>query len=146
MHKQFETLRLQRGTDQAHTCNVAAGSVEARYETRLDRIGGADKDDRDRVGGRFRGFRRIGAAPGENDSDVSSNQLVGQGRQLVVVTLRPAIFDDNIPTFRVPIFLQASTERGAREIPRRQAVKKTNDRHGGLLRAHLARHEDGPTA
>ena len=73
--QQPQTLGLQFRPEQAEPRDIAAGAVEARDDASLDRIGGANEDDRDRRGRRYYRFRRIGAAGCDDHRNLAADQI-----------------------------------------------------------------------
>jgi hypothetical protein len=71
---------------------------------------------------------------------LTANQIGRQRRQLVIVIVRPAIFNRDVPAFDESGFGQAIAERGdkVRGTGCRRAPEKTDHRHRWLLRARAA--------
>jgi len=94
-----------------YACDVSAGLVQAGNESKLNWIGTNVKDNRN-CGGRSFGRNGSRRAPERNDhADLPASQIGGQPLQLIVVALRPTIFDRQIQTFGIASFLQAVPER-----------------------------------
>src|SRR5262249_20704911 len=76
-----------------------------------------------------------------NHSNLATNQVGRQRRQLVVLTLCPAIFDRHVLALDIASFFQALAERAhkVREQIRRSAVEESDHRHRRLLRARRER-------
>jgi hypothetical protein len=103
--QQIELLAGQRRDQQADAGDIAAGPVEARNQAVSDRIGGADKYDGSCSRCGLRRFCRIGAAGGEEDVDLSSEQIGHQLWQTLVMTFSEAVFDRDVLVFDVAGFL-----------------------------------------
>src|SRR5262249_36528806 len=109
--QQFQSLRSQSDRDHAYARDVAARPVETCYETKGDRVSGADEND---WNGRCRRLRREPRVNPPHSSDygyLSANQVGRKLRQSIVLKVRPTKFDRQISTFDIAIFLQALRER-----------------------------------
>src|SRR5262249_32957823 len=78
---------------------------------------------------------------GCDDGRLTTNQITGEYRQLLVSTLRPTVFYRDVLALEISDFLKALTERcyQGRGISRRCAPQKSDHRHCGLLRARRER-------
>src|SRR5262245_25569385 len=126
---------------------MTAWAVEAFYEAKLYRVNTDGKDDRYCLGRRFGGKngRRI---DGSNYGHLPLNQFGGQSRQLVIVSVAPAIFDGYISIFVIPSGTQAATE-GFHEVRRggsRSGVEISNYRERALLSPRRQWPRDGRTS
>src|SRR5262245_24654265 len=105
--------------EQAHTRKVTARTVEARDETKLDRVAPRNEDNRKF---RCRGLcykRRINTTDCSDDSDPTANEVGGEHRQPIVVTFCPAVLDGDILAFDVSNLFQPLIERGYERPPLR---------------------------
>jgi hypothetical protein len=104
--EQLEPLWYQFIIEQAHTREVTAWTVEARDETKLDRVAPSNKDDR-----KFRCSdlcckRRINTTDCGDDTDRTANEIGGECRQPIVVTLCPTVLDGDIQAIDIPNLFQ----------------------------------------
>lgn len=95
MHKP-ESFGLQCRSEQAHAGDIASRSTEAHDDADLDRIGGADEDDRDCGGCRFCNFCGVATAGGQDHGNFTFDQIGHQARQPGILTF-PARY--SITTF-----------------------------------------------
>src|ERR1700738_1913652 len=74
---------------------------------------------------------------GGDHGHLTTHQLGSQGRQLVIVSLGPSIFDRHIPAFVITGSTETATEflHEMRCCAGRRGVHVTNHRHSRLLRA-----------
>jgi hypothetical protein len=108
--QQLQSLRLQLRAQCGHAREIAARSVQTGDEPESDRITADEEDDRN---GRGRGFGRERPKDliGRGDhGDLSTDQIGCQHRQPIVLLLRPAIFDRDIPALDIAGFSQALEE------------------------------------
>jgi hypothetical protein len=91
--------------------NDAAGPIEARDQTELDRVTAGAEDNRNGRGrGLSRAWRNNAAGRGENGNP-TTHQISGQFRQSVELALRPAIFDREVLAFDIAQFAQPLAKR-----------------------------------
>jgi hypothetical protein len=76
--------------------DVPSGVRQAGDKPVSDRIGGRQHDDRDGAGNVLRSAGHCGSTQGDNDIDLTLDQLGGQRGELSDVTLRVAELDDKI--------------------------------------------------
>src|SRR5262245_54177437 len=139
--QQFQPLRLQLNAHRGHTGEIGTRSIQASDKPECDRINAGDEDDRN---GRGRSFGREHSkdVTGLGDyGDLLMDQIGRQRRQPMVLLLRPAILDGDIPTFDKAGFAQALA-KGAHPT-RVQVGGRTaqvpDHRHRSLLRARRQR-------
>jgi len=77
--QQLQALPIRFRTQRGHTCEVTARSVQAGYETDLNRIGAGDKNNGDRGGFSLGRYRRL--AVRDNHAHLTANQIGCQCRQ-----------------------------------------------------------------
>src|SRR5262249_41858648 len=133
--QQLKLLRHQEGVEIAYPCDVPAWSIEAGDKPKLYGIGPSLEHDRNR-GGRSLGSEcGRGAGPG-NHSAPPADKISGQGRQSIVMFLRPAVFDRDILPLDIAGFLKTFTEGGHKErvSSGRSAAEESDHRHRRLLR------------
>jgi hypothetical protein len=129
-----KSLTGQVGIHGGDASEITARSVEARDQTKLDRVSGDREDNRDRRTGCL--GRRCSRWP-QRDNDVctAAHQIGGQFGHSFALEPAPAILDQYIPAFNVPDFaqpfLKAGDERSTNFGP--PIEKNTNDRRRRLL-------------
>src|SRR5215472_379000 len=107
--EQFEPFGRELHIQQAHTREIATGTVQAGNESCLHRVGPHLEDDRDRRSRRFCcDCRRSGDR--NNHSHLSANKVSRQCGQAIVAALRPEIFDRHIAALDVTDIVKALTE------------------------------------
>src|SRR6516164_4986161 len=118
--------------------------VKARDQAELDRINAHPKDDRNCLGRCFSGKNRRRVDRGDHGY-LATNQLGSQGRQLVIVSVGPPIFDRHIPAFVITGSTEAATECLHKVCccAGRRGVHVANDGHSRLLRARRERPRGG---
>src|SRR5215831_17097113 len=114
--------------------------VKARDQAELDRINAHPKDDRNSLGRCFSGKNRRRVDRGDH-GHLSTNQLGSQGRQLVIVSVGPPIFDRHIPALVITGSTEAATECLHKVCccAGRGGVHVANDGHSRLLRPRRER-------
>ena len=118
-----------------HAGEIAAGTVEARNEPKLDRIRSHHEDNRDRLGRRLGGAHCGRVSERDNDTHLTTDQIGRQGWQAIGLTICPAVFDQHVATFDVAAFRQSLAERrdeGSR-IARRRISEEPDHRLVRLL-------------
>src|SRR5262249_31152621 len=98
--EQLETLGVEVVRDARHSCDVAAGTREARREPGSDGIVPRGCDDRDDAGGYGCGPGRD-AAPRDDDADVQLRQCSGHCGESVDIAGGIACLEHNGPAFDV---------------------------------------------
>src|SRR6516165_1637078 len=138
--QQLKLLRHQEGVEIAYPCDVPAWSIEAGDKPKLYGIGPSLEHDRNCRGRSLGSECGRGAGPGDH-SDPPANKISGQGRQSIVVFLRPAVFDRDIPPLDIAGFLKTFTEGSHKERVSSgcSAAEKPDHRHRRLLRARRQR-------
>src|SRR5262249_61072119 len=91
-------------------CDIASRSAKALDQPRFDRIAAICENDRNCRGRSLSRGRYFGPTERKNDRDAAAKQLVGQGRQSIVVTVRPALLNCDVATLDVAGFAQALPE------------------------------------
>jgi hypothetical protein len=109
--QQFESFRVHRAREQAHTCDIAARPIDAGHEAGFDWIAAIHEHDRCNRGCRF--CCQCGDVTTErcDDTDMPPNQIGRERRQPVRLAFGPAIFDGHVLALDKASFLQAPTER-----------------------------------
>src|SRR5215813_7276092 len=141
--QQLKLLRHQEGVEIAYPCDVPAWSIEAGDKPKLYGIGPSLEHDRNRRGRSLGSECGRGAGLG-NHSDPPADKISGQGRQSIVMFLRPAVFDRDILPLDIAGFLKTFTEGGHKErvSSGRSAAEESDHRHRRLLRARRERPHD----
>jgi hypothetical protein len=117
---------------------VTAWPGEAGDQPVRDRVGPTPEDDRDRRGRTFRGKRRRRVAR-HDQIDLAADEVGGQCRQLIVMALRPAVFDRQILSLDVAGFAQSLADRGQKNCSSPAGTEDADHRHRLLLRARSER-------
>jgi hypothetical protein len=146
--QQFKSLCDHFGREEAYARKVATRAFEAPDKAEIDRVATGHKNDWDRFGrcfGRKRG--RCGPRCGDHGHR-AANQVGGQPRQAIVLTLGPAVFDRYVSALDVACFGQASVKCGHLLACgfERQRIDKSDHRHRRRLRARRERPRDGRAA
>src|SRR6202451_796672 len=97
---------------EAYACDVAIRPVEAGYYTSFDRIRAHDEDYRNGRCCRFGRERRRKPACGGDDGNLAANQIGGQRRQPIVLSVRPAVFERYVPALDESVFVDATAKIG----------------------------------
>ena len=107
--QQFEPLRPQLHAQIGDTGEIAAGPGEARNKAKLHRIAG----DKKTIGiVAVAVFAALTAGPFDAITATRARDKIGgQGRQPIVVAVRPAIFDGDVAALDIAGFAQALVER-----------------------------------
>src|SRR3974390_3249711 len=126
---------------------VTSRMVKAGGQAELDRVNAHAKDDGNGLACCFCGKDRRRVDGGDH-GHLATHQLGSQGRQLVIVSLGPSIFDRHIPAFVITGSTETATEflHEMRCCAGRRGVHVTNHRHSRLLRAHRERPRCSRTA
>jgi len=101
--QQAESLRYQLGVQLGYAGDVATRPVQAGYEAERDRVTGRLEHDRNDSGGCFCCESRGCASRGDHVHFLA-HQICRQSRKSIIVTLRPAVFERDIPVFDVAGF------------------------------------------
>jgi hypothetical protein len=91
--QQVEPLSRKLSLHKRDAGDIATGVAEAGDKARLDRVDGDIEDDRNCRGYRFGRDYRSGTR-GDHHRHPALDQIGGQRRQSIVLTFRPAVFDD----------------------------------------------------
>ena len=83
-----------------HACGIAARPIKAADEVELHRIADGGEDNGNRSVRRLCRERRRSASRG-NHGHLTMNQIRHHRRQPITSTLRPAVFDRNVPAFNI---------------------------------------------
>ena len=110
--KQLQPFRPNRHVPPGNASEVSSRSAQARNEPKLDRVESHVKDNRNGSGRRFGGQRSRRASGNRNYVDLPTHQIGSQRWKPVVVSLRPSIFDRNIPPLDVTNLAQSLVEGG----------------------------------
>src|SRR5262249_46333504 len=139
--KQLYAFCLQRGRKKTHACPAATRSIEARNETKLNRVISGQEHDRNCFRHRLGGKCRRNATSGGNNRERMGDEISGKRRQPIVLTFRPAIFDGYVSSFDIACLIETLTECGylVRRAVGRCAVEEPDHRHRRLLRARRER-------
>src|SRR5262245_4652107 len=138
--QQLKLLRHQEGVEIAYPCDVPAWSIEAGDKPKLYGIGPSLEHDRNCRGRSLGSECGRGAGPGDH-SDPPADKISGQGRQSIVMFLRPAVFDRDILPLDITGFLKTFTEGSHKERVSSgcSAAEKPDHRHRRLLRPRRER-------
>lgn len=130
----FQSLRRDFHVQLGHACDVAARPAETLDEAELNRVRGAFEHDWNGLGRRFRGQRCWRAGRGD-DCDLTPNQIGSKRREMVVLVLRPAVFDGHVAAIDVTGLTETIEEslylRGIGFG--RRGIKEANHRRQSLL-------------
>jgi hypothetical protein len=109
--QELESLGIGLNAHAADTGYIAAWAIHAGDEAVRNRVGAGLEHDRDRRGCRLcrETWRRGGA--GGNHSHAKADKIGRQRRQLLIVTIRIAIFGCHIAALDVSDFREATLER-----------------------------------
>ena len=133
-------LRIRPVWTPAHPGDVLARPSKARDETELDGIIADEENDGNR---RRRGLGRECRAVGVGNDhyDPAANQIGGERRQSIILALRPAVFDSQVPALDRAGLVQALAEcsKPLRERPRRHPAEEPDHRQRRLLRSRRER-------
>ena len=145
---ELEALRFERASQHVNAGGVATRPVEAVDEPDVHRIVAGDEHDRYRRSRGLGSDRRGGCAESGKNGYLPPNQVGCERRQLIELSVRPAIFDLNVLALDVAGLIQALEEPGRRQCERlrREKSKKPYHLHRGLLRARGKRQCDHPSA
>src|SRR5262249_12270120 len=110
---------------------------EAGDETKPDWIVGDGKDDGDRRGCSLGREGRDGAFGRGDHGNLSAHQFTGQRRQLIILTVRPAIFDCYVLALDMTRLLQGLSKRAQtlHVVLKRCGSEEADHRECRLLRA-----------
>src|SRR5262245_8290063 len=138
--QEFKPLRLEGDRQTADARDIPAGPVHARDETVLYLVAAGLEDNRYRGGCCLRCKGGRGRAACRDDSDLTANEIGGQQRQSIVLTVRPPIFDRHVPPLDVSGLAQTLAECGRelRACPTRTKIE-IPDNWNGCLRARRKR-------
>src|SRR5262245_53805235 len=126
------------GTD---TGDVAARSVQAGDEAKLDRVAAGAEDDRNCRGAGFGGERGWCSTGTDDDGNAATDQIGRQFRQPLGFIVRPSVFDLYVATLGEADFTQAFAECREHRCAGlgRTRVEISDHRHWCLLRARRQR-------
>ena len=129
--QQFQELWPDLDTQIGHACQIAARPAQARNEPDLHRIGDGSEHNGDFCGCGFDGLRRW-RRQRSNQSDIAPDEIGGHGRQAIVLALRPALLDRQIPALAVTGLGETLAKCTAEREPNpgwARAVKDTDHGH-----------------
>ena len=89
-----------------HAGQVTAGSAQAGNKSQRDRIGAGEKHNRNCIGRCLGGPRPGNPAERCDRCHLAAYEIGGQGRQSIILTLRPAVLDSQIAALDKAGFLQ----------------------------------------
>ena len=137
---EFEPLGEQFGRQPGDAGGRAPRPTEARHQAEFHRVVAGEKNQRNGRTGFAHAERRADAA-GNDDGCATLNEIGREHRQPIEMTLRPAIFDDEVPTVDEADLGKALAERDEKIAisADRAAVEKSDHRHRRLLRARRER-------
>ena len=121
-----------------HARDIAAGTVETRNETEIDRVRAGRENDRNGCGCSF-GSHCSRRGEGNDRIYGTRHQIGGQCRQAVEARIGRAIFDCEIAPFDIAGILEALPNGADLSIIQLSAAEQADQRHDGLLRARRAR-------
>src|SRR6516165_7310250 len=133
----FELLCPHAAEYGAYACRVAARSIDACDEAKVDWVAGDREDDGNGCACRLGGERSDGATDGDNDSRLAASQLRCERRQSIVLLVRPREVAHHVTAFDVTGFAQAAPKLD--QAPNvgllGPAAEKADHGHRRLLRA-----------
>src|SRR5215211_3183961 len=146
--QETKPLSLHLANEKIYPRRVAAGSVKAGYETKVDRVHAAAEDNRNGRGCRLRSDRRIGGTCRSDNVHSTPNQIGNKRRQSVVLALCPAVLDRHVLAFHVSAFIEALMECCQRisGVAGRPTAEESDHRHRRLLCARRERPCHGSAA
>ncbi len=109
--QQSQSLRLKLVGEDRDPGDVASRAVETGDQAELHWIAADREDDRNRRGCRLGGERR-GVGPGEQHGHFPIDQVGGERRQSIVLTIGKAVLDCNILPFDIAGLVQTPVKRG----------------------------------
>src|SRR5215203_3150388 len=132
-----QPLRRKFAAQRGYARYIAAWPVKAGDEPKCNRISASEDDDRDCRGGPLCRQRRGRRAWRRNYTHPAANQISGQNRQALVLSLGPPVFDRDVLALDKSGLVQTLTKNAEKacEQGRRFAAEKSNHRHRWLLRA-----------
>ena len=146
LQQQLQSLDVELRSQPGHACGVPARPVEARHQATFHRICDGGENDRDGVGGFFRGKCRDRTSGGNDHPDIIADQLGGERGKPVVAIVRCAIFDRDGLAFDIAGLGQPAAESCSPLLVQRShraAGEKTDNRKRLLLRAERQRRDQG---
>jgi hypothetical protein len=137
----FKPLRLENDRQPTDTRDIPAGPVHAGDKAVLDGVATSLENDRYGGGCGLCCEAGRGRAACGNDGDFTANEIGGQRRQSIVLTVRPPIFDRHVPALDVSGLAQALAECGRelRACLTRTKVEIPDNWNGRLLRPRRER-------
>src|SRR5512144_684366 len=96
--EQLQVLGYQLRTQEGGPREIPTGSGEAGHEAVSDRVAHGGRDDGDRLGRLPRGAGSRGG-PGDDEIDLETHELGRQIRETLHVSVRRAVFDQDVATF-----------------------------------------------
>ena len=117
-----------------HARDITPGSTQTRDQSELDWVAASGENNRNR---RSYGLRHevSGGAGRGNDRNSVADKIADQCWQVIILALRPTIFDGDILTFDITGFflaLEESTDHGRKTIGR-STIEKSDHWHRRLL-------------
>jgi hypothetical protein len=106
----LQPLRSDLYVQVSHARQIAAGSVKAGDEAKLDRVAGRFEHDRNRRSCGL-GRHRQRSAGRRNYADLTMNQFGRKRRQSIIFAFRPAIFDLDVLALDISCLFQSLVER-----------------------------------
>jgi hypothetical protein len=146
--QEFQPLCHQLTTENIDTRRVAARSGEGGDKAELNRVFVDAEDDGYRRSCRLGRQRRRGTYGRGNHGDLSASQFERERRQLIIETLRRAIFDRHVLALNIAGVFEALTKCAQRLRIRlgRCGDEDPDHRHCRLLRARRERPRGGSSA
>jgi hypothetical protein len=140
----FEPLRRQLGIQNIDPCQIATWPGQAADQSKPDRVLGHDKNHGDCHGGLFGRNRRKIRPECSEDSDPTTDQIIGQCGQPTKLVLCPAIFDHYVLALDIADLFESLAEYGQtiRRRFRRCRVEDPDHRHRRPLRPRRERPRD----
>src|ERR1019366_6806304 len=91
-------------------CDIAVRAIEALNEPRFDGVAAAGEYDWNGCGRSLRGQSVRIATTGRDDGDPAADKIGGHCRQPIILSLRPAILDDDVLPLGIAHLLQTPAE------------------------------------
>src|SRR5262249_39468082 len=102
----YESLRHHGGGELTQTCKVSARTSDALYEPEGDRIDACEEHHRDRCCRSLGRERGRGAAGRSDHGHLAADEIGRHCRQLIVMTVGPAVFNRQILPLDITSFFQ----------------------------------------
>src|SRR5260370_32886585 len=109
--QQLQSLCLHGRREHTASGDIAAWTIECRHRAGFDRIIPRDEYDRNRPSRSLSGCCRRATSDQNDHSYAATHQLSRLLRKSIVLSLRPAVFDRDVPALDVASLLEALLDR-----------------------------------